>query len=190
MFENLVLDLAYLGLEGYRAHLVTFGEDDGERYLALSQFEEEVHVDLAYVMTRIDKDEEHDHLFREVQVVSDHLFELLLSGRRHLGVSVARKVDEIPLPVDEEVVHKSGLSRLAGGHCKILFLAEHVDERGLAYVRSSDEGEFRKFLFRLLGNPCAAAREKGLCDLHKLSGLQNVRKDMKIQEFFINLLQE
>ena len=57
------------------------------------------------------------------------------------------------------MVHKSGLAWFAGCHCKFSVLAKHVDKGRFADVGPADEGELRKFLFRLLGNPRAAARK-------------------------------
>ena len=76
----------------------------------------------------VDQDEKHDHLFRKIDIVPDHLLQLLLCCSRHLCIAVTREVDEVPLSVDEEMVDKPGLARLAGGHCKLLVVAEHVDQ--------------------------------------------------------------
>ena len=146
-------------LECHRTEFVTLGEDDRKRNLALSQLDEEVHIDLSYVVTAVDQDKEHHHLLREVDVVSDDLLELLLCRAGHLCVAVAREVHQVPLSVYEEVVHQSGLSWLAGCHSQLLVAAQHIDEGRLAHIGSSDEGEFREFLFRLLGDSGAAAGE-------------------------------
>ena len=44
--------------------------------------------------------------------------------------------------------------------------AEHVDERGLAHIRPSDEGEFGQFARRLVADPGTAACKSGIADRH------------------------
>ena len=157
MLENLILHLVDLCCKCIRSHLVTFGEYDSEWNLALTELDEEVHVYLTDVVAGVNQDEKHHHLLRKIDVIPDYLFQLLLAGSRHLGVAISREVHQIPLSVDEEVVHKPGLTRLAGCHCKLLVAAQHVDEGRFADIGSSDESEFRKFLLRLFGYSGAAA---------------------------------
>ena len=110
-------------------------------------------------MARVNKDEKHDHLFREVDIIADYLFELLFAGSRHLCVSVTWKVHEIPLSVDEEVIYQSGFTWLAGCHRKFFVVTQHVDKRRLTDVGSTDKSELRELLFRLFGNPRATTRK-------------------------------
>ena len=166
MFKYLAFHFGDLRFKSHRSHLISLGEYDGKRNLALSELEKEVHVYLSDVVAGVDQDKEHDHLVREVEIVSDDLFQLLLSCSGHLCIAVSWKVYKIPLPVDEEVVDQPGLSGLAGSHGKILLAAEHVDQRRLADIGSSDEGEFREFLLRLLGDSRAASGKKCFGDPH------------------------
>ena len=129
MFQNLLLHLVYLRCKCIRTILVTFREDNGKRNLTLTEFDKEVHVDLAYVVSGIYQNEEHDHLFRKVDVVSDYLFQFLLARCGHFCITVAGKVDKIPLSVDEEVIYESGLAWLTGCHRKLLVAAQHIDQR-------------------------------------------------------------
>jgi hypothetical protein len=55
------------------------------------------------------------------------------------------------------MIDKPGLAGLAGCHCQLPVLAEHVDEGRLSDVGPADEGKFREFLLGLFGNPGAAA---------------------------------
>ena len=44
-------------------------------------------------------------------ITAYHLFQLLLYGLRTLGETIARKVNQIPFVVDDEVVDKQRLTR-------------------------------------------------------------------------------
>ena len=58
-----------------------------------------------------------------------------------------------------EVINQACLTWFAGCHCQLFVVAQHVDQRRFADVGSSDKSELWELLFRLLGNPRAAARK-------------------------------
>ena len=72
----------------------------------------------------------------------------LLLGRG--GVAVARKIDEIELLVEQEIVDKPRLARRSGGLGKLVPSAERIDERGLAHVGFPDYGYLCAALLREL----------------------------------------
>ena len=99
-------------------------------------------------------------------VVGDELRELAALRLRGAGVAVARQVDQIPAVVDAEVVDEP---RLAGGRRDLgqpLAAGEHVDERRLAHVAASDEGDVAQVVLRNLRDALRGAFEFGFGDLH------------------------
>lgn len=120
MLQYLGVVFLNLGLEHIGTLFVSFRVDYGERDVALPELEKEVHVDLANVVTGVDEHEKHHKVRGQIDVVAYDLLKLLASVAGHLGVSVARKVHKVPALVDEEVVHKAGLTRRGRGHSQFL----------------------------------------------------------------------
>ena len=81
------------------------------------------------------------HLLALEDIVGYNLRELAALGLRHLGVAVAREVDQVPTIVYEEVVYELCLAGCARHLCEVLNAREHVYERRLTDVASADEGD-------------------------------------------------
>ena len=63
---------------------------------------------------------------------------------RDLGKSISRQIHQIALPVNNEIIHMDGLSRLVSHPGKVLSLQKAVDHRGFAHIGFSGKGNFRQ----------------------------------------------
>ena len=72
-------------------------------------------------------------------ILRNHLLELLLNRLGTLGVTVAGKVNQVPLVVYYEVVDKKCLTRCCRRLGKTFVTAKHVDEARLPHVGATNE---------------------------------------------------
>ena len=114
--------------------LVRLGEDDAKRHPALAQPIDKLAVDALLLVADVDEDKEVDELFALEDIARDHLLQAALRRlrARPLGVAIARKVHQIPLVVDNEVVDEQGLARLRRRLGQSLAVGEHIDQTRLA----------------------------------------------------------
>lgn len=91
--------------------LISLGEDDAERHIALAQPIHEFTVYLLLVVAHIDEYEDVCQLWALQDIAADHLLQLLLHGFGALGEAIARKVDQIPFVIDDKVVDEQGFTR-------------------------------------------------------------------------------
>ena len=100
-------------------------------------------VDALLFVADVDEDKEVDELFALEDIARDHLLQAALRRlrARPLGVAIARKVHQIPLVVDNEVVDEQGLARLRRRLGQSLAVGEHIDQTRLAHIGSSDKGK-------------------------------------------------
>lgn len=94
-----------------RTQLVGLGKDDAERNAALAQPVYKLAVYLLLLVAHIDEHKDISQLLALQNITAYHLFQLLLYGLRTLGETIARKVNQIPFVVDDEVVDKQRLTR-------------------------------------------------------------------------------
>ena len=121
---------------------VCFGEDDGEGYTMFAKEREKSHVNGLRVVTDVDEDKEAGELFAFEHIVANHLAKLFHCLFASLGIAVPGQIDEIPIFVDEEVIDAHGLAWCGRGEGEVFPFCQGIDERGFAYVASSDEGIF------------------------------------------------
>ena len=108
-------------------------------------------INFLWFVTDVDEYEEAGQLLALQDVTTDHCFQLFHRLFTTLCIAVAWEIDDVPLFVDEEMVDAHGFARGGGGECQILPASEGIDERGFAYVASSDEGVFGTSVDRALG---------------------------------------
>lgn len=94
---------------------VGFGEDDGEGNAALSEPVNEIPVNLLRIQTDVYEYENVYQLLSLEDIAAYHLVKLLLDGLASLGEPIAGQVNQIPFPIDEEVVDEEGLARCGTG---------------------------------------------------------------------------
>ena len=91
---------------------------------------------------------------------------LFLAVLTALGIAVARKVDDVPVLINQEMIDEHGLSRSCGRHGESFTPRQHVDEAGFSNVGTSDEGVFGECPAGAFFNVCIADDEFGACYLH------------------------
>jgi len=145
---------------------VGLGEHDDEGDAILAQEGQEIEVFLLWLVADIDEHTETGELLAFEHIMGDEVPEFVHLTFTSLCISVTRQVDEIPAPVDEEVIDKHGLAWSAGGHGKFPFARKHIDETGLAYIRATDEGVFGQIGLRTHIGPRTAAYKFCGLDFH------------------------
>ena len=122
--------------------LVGLGEDQTERNLPFSQVLNKFQVKLLGRMPAVDQDKDRNQILPFAQVVLDHLLPFLPFPQRHFCKAIPRKVDNIPLTVDDKMVQKLGLTGRIGSLGQFFITGQHVDERGFTHIATANEGIF------------------------------------------------
>ena len=166
LFTQLLQVVADVAVYPAAFQLVGFGENDGKRHSVLAQpfYESEVYG-LRFVAA-VDEDKEAGHLLALQNVGLYDALNLFLAFLSALGIAVARKIDDVPVLINQEVIDEHGLSRSCGCHGESFTPRQHVDEAGFSNVGTSDEGVFGECPAGAFFNVCIADDEFGACYLH------------------------
>ncbi len=128
--------------------LSAFGENDGKGYAVLAQPFCKLEVDGLRLMAAVDEDKEAGHLLALQYIGLYDALNLFLPFLSAFGIAVSRKVDDVPVLVDQEMIDEHGLSRGCGCHGKPFPPCQHIDEAGFSNVGTSDEGVFGEMCLR------------------------------------------
>ena len=90
-------------------------------------------------MPDVDEHKHIDQLFSHENIRTDHLLQLLLHHLGTFGKAIARKVNQIPLVVDDEMVDEQSLARCSGGFGQPLVVAKHIDKARFAHIASANK---------------------------------------------------
>lgn len=166
LFTQLLQVVADVAVYPAAFQFVGFGENDGEGYSVLAQpfYESEVYG--LRLVTAVDEDKEAGHLLALQNVGLYDALNLFLAFLSALGIAVARKVDDVPVLINQEMIDEHGLSRSCGRHGESFTSRQHVDEAGFSNVGTSDEGVFGECSAGAFFNVCIADDEFGACYLH------------------------
>ena len=137
LFTQLLQVVADVAVYPAAFQFVGFGENDGEGYSVLAQ-----PVYGLRLVTAVDEDKEAGHLLALQNVGLYDALNLFLAFLSALGIAVARKVDDVPVLINQEMIDEHGLSRSCGRHGESFTSRQHVDEAGFSNVGTSDEGVF------------------------------------------------
>jgi|GEM_PF-5480094 len=102
------------------------------------------------------------------QVAFDHGSPLPSNGGRHARIAVSGQVGESESPVDQEKVEQLGAARGGTGARQAAAVEQAVDQRRLAHVGTSHEGDFRQIIRWTLGNAGRAGHKLGGLDDHRV----------------------
>ena len=126
----------------YLRQFIRLCEDNRKGYAIFAEEVEEIEVFLLRLVAYVNEDEKAGELFAFQYIMTDKVPEFIHLTLTPLGISVAREVDQVPRSVDEKVVDEQCLARCGRCQGQFLTLRQHVDERGLADIRATDEGIF------------------------------------------------
>ena len=104
LFTQLLQVVADVAVYPAAFQFVGFGENDGEGYSVLAQpfYESEVYG--LRLVTAVDEDKEAGHLLALQNVGLYDALNLFLAFLSALGIAVARKVDDVPVLINQEMI--------------------------------------------------------------------------------------
>lgn len=147
------------------ADAVGLGENDSERNLSLSECINEININFLGGQIGVNKHKGYRELLAFDQVVVDHGGEIVLLLFGNAGEAVARKVNQMPVFINQKEIEQAGFPRGRGYLGKSVSAGEHIDERGLAHIGTPDEGEFGQFGGRAEFLPGERTNEIGGSDI-------------------------
>lgn len=117
-----------IALQSSGFQLVGFGEDEGKRDRATGEPVEKLQINRLRAETGVDEDKDAAEVWAVLEIPGDGLAELFPVPLRHLGISIARQVHQIPFSVDEEEVDQFRLPGSGGHFGQSLLTGEHIDQ--------------------------------------------------------------
>ena len=121
----------------------------------------------------MNEQEEANEILAARDVALNHLLQLGRGLFAALGITVARKVHQMPLAVDAEMVDEHRLARGGRGHGQTLAPRQHIDKTALADIAAANEGVFGKGRGGTLLYTTTANDKFSALDIHnrKIKGL-------------------
>ena len=132
--------------------LIRFCKDYAKRHTILAQHLYKAQINSLWLQTRIHQHKEEVHLLALEHIVHKDLGKLATLILRHTGVALAGQIDQIPITIDAEVVDKTCLAGCCRDLGQALATREHINERRLTHITTTDKGHIAQIVLGDLRN--------------------------------------
>ena len=136
---HFIQEVFYILADGTLVLFICLGEDEAKWDLPLAQPIDEFEVIFLGAVAAVDKDENIHQVFAFAKIILDHFLPFFPAGQGNLGEAITGKVDDIPFVVDREMIDQLCLAGCSGRLGQVGIIAQHIDQRRLADITTTDE---------------------------------------------------
>lgn len=163
-------------VEGALVGFVAFSKNNGPREVVVGKPFYEAEIDCLWWYAAVDEYTNLRNWWSMEEIVGNHIFPVETCFLGDLGVSISRKIYEIPVffvfciifTSKWKIIDQLGFSWRNTYFRKTFFVAQHVDKRWFANITSSNEHKFWTICWRACLSFWCGSKESSWGDVHNI----------------------